>query len=97
MCKHGHLIYKSLRVSTQNFSVETDGFRRKIPDFNISTIKRAIIQTEVRSQDWAKFTVNFFTNVYLGWKDKSAILHTYQKGSIQTKQLGGKANRKHSI
>ena len=72
-------------------------FQNQTYYFMITTIIRAIIQTEVRSQDWTKFTVNFFTNVYLGWKDKSAILHTYQKGSIQTKQLGGKANRKHSI
>ena len=39
--------YFTRRVSTQNFSVDTDGFGHKIPDFNISTIKRAIIQTEL--------------------------------------------------
>ena len=25
-------------------------------------------------QDWTYFTVNVFTNVYVGWKDKSAYL-----------------------
>ena len=32
-------------------------------------------------QDWTYFTVNVFTNVYVGWKDKSAYLQLTKKAA----------------